>query len=237
MAKKKKTTAEFDGIFVDKAEYGEKLEGFGRLKDNILFLIENGKNKIVQVESSVAGECKTTVIANLAVLLGMNEKKVLIIDIDFLRAKSHILFNVNNEKGLNEYMLGQAALDEVVQSTQYKNVDLLPRGGKVANASLVLISEKFHDTLKKFREEYDIVLIDMSPVLQSANYLHVSPLTDATLFLVAYGKTHRSQVREAIAELKKSGANIVGAVYTMYDPKIGRSVGYKGNSYYDIFNS
>ena len=179
MAKKKKTAAEFDGIFVDKAEYGEKLEGFGRLKDNILFLIENGKNKIVQVESSVAGECKTTVIANLAVLLGMNEKKVLIIDLDFLRAKSHILFNVNNEKGLN----------------------------------------------------------DMSPVLQSANYLHVSPLTDATLFLVAYGKTHRSQVREAIAELKKSGANIVGAVYTMYDPKIGRSVGYKGNSYYDIFNS
>lgn len=45
MAKKKKTAAEFDGIFVDKAEYGEKLEGFGRLKDNILFLIENGKTR------------------------------------------------------------------------------------------------------------------------------------------------------------------------------------------------
>ena len=234
---KKNISCNAGSIFVDKPEFFGKLEGYSRLKDNVLFLTEDGKNKIIQVESSVAGECKTTVVANLAVLLGMNNKKVLIIDLDFLRAKSHKMFNVDGEKGLNEYMLGQAELKDVIHATQYDNVDVLSRGGKVANPSLVLISEKFHNTLKQLRGSYDVILVDMSPVLQSANYLHVSPLTDATIFFVAYGKTHRSQVKEAVAELKKSGANIVGSVFTMYDPKIGRSVGYKGNSYYDIFNA
>ena len=56
--------------------------------------------------------------------------------------------------------------------------------------------------------------------------------------LAAYDHELVDEAASRIVEtMKKSGANIVGAVYTMYDPKIGRSVGYKGNSYYDIFNS
>lgn len=233
--KEKKRANAFDLIVVDRAD-PKMCEGYYRLKDNVLFLNEGGKNKVIQLASSVTGERKTQVAANLAVLLGMNDKKVIVVDLNFIHPGLHRLFGFSNTMGLSEYMNGKATLDEAINKTSYKNVDVLLQGENVANSSLVLISEKFRATVEELGRRYDVVLLDMSPVLQSSDYLHVSPLADATIFLVAYGKTKRSHVQEAIGELRRSGANIVGSVFTLYDAKKGRSVGYVGNSYYDGYD-
>ena len=58
-------------ILVETGNANEK-EAFNRLKDNVLFFLDNGKNKVLQIESSVAGEGKSTVVANLAVMLAIN---------------------------------------------------------------------------------------------------------------------------------------------------------------------
>jgi Mrp family chromosome partitioning ATPase len=57
-----------DGVL----EHGE---GYTRLKDNILYMNADGNIKVIQVESALSAEGKTTVVANLAVCLGATEKR------------------------------------------------------------------------------------------------------------------------------------------------------------------
>ena len=80
-------------------------DGYERLRDNILYLNADGKNKVIQIESSIAHEGKTTVLCNLAVSLGLTNKKVVVVDLDFRRPKTHRVFKVSKDLGVAEYIL------------------------------------------------------------------------------------------------------------------------------------
>ena len=230
--KKDKKVIQEDKIIVDEKSFSGKVEGYNRLKDNILYLNADGNAKVIQIESSVMHEGKTTVATNLAVSLGLTDKKVVIVDLDFRKANVHRRFNMHNDKGLAEYMLGTIGYDELVQHTSYKNVDLIARGGKVYNASVILVSDKFKDLMKELREKYDFVILDCAPVLQVSDYINILSVSDGVLFLVAYGTTTRNQVADAIKELKKNNAKILGSVFTMYDRKKDKGYGYGYGKYY-----
>lgn len=239
-SKKNKKAVHEDRIVVNEKSLNGKVEGYNRLKDNILYLNADGSNKVIQVESSIMHEGKTTVSCNLAVSLGLTEKKVIVVDLDFRKANVHRRFNLHNDKGLAEYMLGTVEYEDIVQTTKYKNVDVISRGGKVYNASVILVSPKFKELIKKLRDTYDYVIMDCAPVLQVSDYINVLSVADGVLFLVAYGQTTRNQVTDAINELKKNNANILGAVFTMYDRKKDKDYGYGkyyGKGYYSYYRS
>lgn len=229
---KKKKTEYANTIIVGKSG-AHGVEGYNRLRDNILYLNADGKNKVIQIESSVASEGKTTVAVNLAINLGLTNKKVIILDLDFNRPRVHRAFNLEKECGIAEYVLGNIGKDKLIKKTEYKNVKVITRGAEVFNSSLVFVSEKFKSLIAELREGYDYVILDCAPVLQISDYIHVSKVSDGVLFLVAYGKTTKSQVTEAIKELKKSDVNILGSVFTMYDKKKDKNLGY--HSYYQRY--
>ena len=190
-----------------------------------------GKNKVIQIESAVAAEGKTTVICNLAVSLGMTEKKVVVVDLDFRRPRVHRLFSLNKDLGIAEYILGDMKKEEIIKKTEYANVDVITRGAEIHNASLVLLSDKFKSLIDQLKQEYDYVLLDCAPVLQVSDYIHISKISDGVLFMVAYATTTKTQVMDAIKELKNNGANMLGTVFTMYDKKKDKEVGYGGGYY------
>lgn len=194
-------------------------DGYERLRDNILYLNTDGNNKVIQIESSVAHEGKTTVLCNLAVSLGLTDKKVVVVDLDFRRPKTHRVFGLSKDTGIAEYILKDVKLEKIIKKTKYKNVDLITRGAEVYNSSLVFVSEKFREFIKDLREQYDYVLLDCAPVLQVSDYIHISKISDGVLFVVAHAKTSKSLVADAIKELKKNDANIFGCVFSMYDKK------------------
>lgn len=237
--KKKKVISQDREIVVSDTRSG-KIEGYNRLRDNILYLNADGKNKVIQVESSMMHEGKTTVSCNLAVSLGLTDKKVVVVDLDFRKANVHRTFKIDNDKGLSEYMLGTISYEEMIKKTDYKNVDVITRGGEVYNSSVILISKKLEELIAKLKEEYDYVILDCAPVLQVSDYINILRLADGVLFLVAYGVTTRNQVSEAVKELKKNNANILGMVFTMYDRKKDKNYGYGkyyGKGYYSYYRS
>ena len=187
----------------------------------------DGKNKVIQFESAVAGEGKTSVACNLAVSLGLTDKKVVVVDLDFRKPKDHIVFEQSKDIGISEYMLDSASREEIIKHTKYQNVDLITGGEKVHNSSLVLVSEKFKNLIASLREEYDYVLLDCAPVLQISDFIHVSKVSDGVLFVVAYAKTIKTQAEDAIKELKRNNIPVLGTVFSMYDRKKDRGYGYK----------
>ena len=226
---KKNINGGVGGIIVGDENKTMVAEGYNRLKDNVLYLNADGNKKVIQVESAIKSEGKTTVICNLAVALGLTEKKVVLVDLDFRRPRAHRLFKAEKEIGIAEYVLDKVDLDGITKKTSYKNVDLITRGDDIHNSSLVLVSDKFKNLIKTLREKYDYVLLDCPPILQVSDYMHISEVSDGVLFVVAYAQTTKTQVSEAIKELRKNKTNILGTVFSMYDKKKDRN--YDGGAY------
>lgn len=201
-------------------------ESYVRLKDNILYYGIDGKKKVIQIESSVGDEAKTTTLGNITIALGLSGKKVCVIDLDFRKARLHRLFHVENSKGITDYMVGRISKEELYKKTSYENVTLINRGSEIQNTSIILTSDKMKNFFQELRKEFDFVLIDCPPVLLISDYIHISQLSDGVLFLIAYGKTKKKQVAEAVNQLRLNNVDIMGAVFTFYDPK-------KSNSYYE----
>ena len=194
----------------------------------------DGAKKVIQIESAVKGEGKTTVACNLAVSLGLTDKKVVVVDLDFHRPRTHRLFNVEKEMGIAEYILGNADAKSIIKHTEYKNVDLITRGAEIYNSALVFVSDKFKNLIADLREKYDYVLLDCAPVLQVSDFIHISQISDGVLFMVAYASTTKVQVKEAIDEMRKNGAEILGTVFTMYDKK--KDSNYQSGKYYGYYS-
>lgn len=230
--KKKRNSSQTEyGIVVGENSLSGKMEGYNRLRDNILYINSDNNHKVLQVESSVAHEGKTTIASNLAVTLGMINKKVVVVDLDFRRPRVHRKFELSNDNGIADYMLGNIEKKDLIKATKYKNVDIITRGSKVYNATLILVSDKFKELIKELREEYDYVILDCAPVLQVSDYINILQVSDGVVLLVAYGSTTRNQVVETVKEIKKNGGKILGTVFSMYDKGKAKAYGY-GNSYY-----
>lgn len=228
--KKKTQSSSIGKIYIEENSKSSQFEDYNRLKDNLLYISADGNYKVIQVESSVMSEGKTTLVGNIAVSLGQTNKKVLIIDLDFRRPKVHRLFSFSKDNGISDYFLGKIGKEELIKKTKYKNVDVITRGALVYNSSLLLLSDKFKNLIAELREEYDFIFLDCAPVLQVSDYIHIAKISDGVLFLVAYASTTKTQVVDAIKELKKNGANILGSVFTMYD--INKDQNYYKGRYY-----
>ena len=210
-----------------------KSENYYRLKDNVIYYSDSGKNKVFQIESSISGEGKSTVVINLAVALARSGKKVCVMDLDFRRPKIHRAFNIPNFEGIAEYMLGDCSKEALVKKTDY-NVDVINRGKATQNTSIIFTSDKFKELISELREEYDIILLDCPPVLLVSDYIHISKFSDAVLFVVSSGVTHRAQLKESVELLKRNEANIFGMVMTYKNSSkfLLKYGGYYSGSYY-----
>ncbi len=229
--KKKTQSKEIGEIFINAKTKASEFEDYNRIKDNLLYINADGMHKVIQIESSVMSEGKTTFVCNLAVSLGLTNKKVLVIDLDFRRPKIHRLFSFTKDDGISDYFLDRISRQELIKKTEYKNVDIITRGVPVYNSSTLLLSDKFKNLIEELRNEYDFIFLDCAPVLQVSDYIHISKVSDGILFLVAYALTPKSQVVDAIKELRKNDAKILGSVFTMYDRNNDKGY-YKGHYKY-----
>ena len=116
-ARKQKRLQRSEAIVFSREGNAPAKEAYNRLKDNILYFAVDGNKKVIQVESSNASEGKTTIICNLAVCLGMSGKKVVLVDLDFRKARVHRSFQVENVDGISDYMVGKVTKDKMIKKT------------------------------------------------------------------------------------------------------------------------
>lgn len=188
-------------------------ECYTRLRDNVIYYCDSGKNKVFQIESAISGEGKSTVCANLAVSLAKSGKKVLLVDLDFRRPMIHKIFKITNLNGIVEYMLDECGKENLVKNTDY-GVDIVNRGKVAHNTSLIFMADKFKALIEELKNNYDVVLLDCPPVLQVSDYIHISKIADSVICVVSHGKARRSQVKETMSLLRRENIKIFGTVLT-----------------------
>ena len=127
-------------------------ESFRSLRTNLQYILREKNEQIILITSTISGEGKTFCAVNLATILSMSNKKVLLMGMDLRKPKLHKLFNLSNEVGLSNYLIGQAKSEEIVLETNIKNLFILPSGPVPPNPAELLETEKMDELMLELKK-------------------------------------------------------------------------------------
>ncbi|MCY1657983.1 polysaccharide biosynthesis tyrosine autokinase [Dietzia sp. SL131] len=207
-------------------------ESFRRLRTNLQFLSVDKPPRVFVLTSSVAAEGKSETAINLSLALAESGNRVLLVEADLRRPLVVNYMSMPDKVGLTNVLSGQAEFRDVVQETRHQGVDLLACGPLPPNPSELLASEVARQLVDQLREIYDYVIIDSPPLLPVTDGALLSRITDGALLVVRENRTTSDQVAQAVDNLAKADANLLGVVTVANRPATRGSAGYYDSYYY-----
>jgi capsular exopolysaccharide synthesis family protein len=212
---------------------GPAAEAYRVLRNNLNFVNFQNDIKTLLVTSSVPGEGKSTVAANLATALTHAGMKVVLVNGDFRRPVTGEFFAVNNTIGLSDVLLGRSGVSAALQQLGGGLPLVLNSGQPPPNQIELLGSEKMAELIKCLREWFDFIIIDSPPLLAAADASALVRWADGVL-MVAHGGVSSRQAGKAGREmLEKVGARMLGVVvWGLKDGRVGgghASYAYQGH--------
>jgi len=163
-------------------------ETFRSLRTNLGFVMKKSE-KVLLCTSVMPGEGKTFVSTNLAMSMALMGRKVLVVGLDIRKPRLAKLFGlVTGHHGLTTYLAGEDSSDgflreQIFNSGMHANLDVLPAGLIPPNPGELITSERLDDVFARFREWYDMVIVDTPPVGLVSDTLLLGRLADATLIV------------------------------------------------------
>jgi capsular exopolysaccharide synthesis family protein len=186
---------------------------------------------VLAITSPGPYEGKTTVTTNLSIALAEIGRKVLLIDADLRRPRIHEIFRLDNEVGLATLLRGaemdKAAVDAAVKETAVPNLFALPSGPSTSAAASLLFSPHMQELLRRFKDEFDTVLIDTPPTLQMPDARVIGRLSDAVVLVTRANHTTRDAALAASQRFGEDQTRVLGTILNDWDPKLAPN-GYYG---------
>jgi len=188
-------------------------EAYRTLRTNVMFVnAEQRQLKLIMVTSPGPGEGKSTTAANLAITLAQQGAPTLLVDADLRRPLVHRAFNLVQEPGLTDVLVGKAQLREAIRPNVVPKLDVLPAGALPPNPSELLGSEPMHRLLDQLRGQYETIIFDSPPTLAVTDATVLGAEADAVILVVRAGETEEVAAQRAIAQLRRVQARVAGSV-------------------------
>ncbi len=207
-------------------------ETYRSLRTNLSFSSLDNPIKSMLVTSPGPSEGKSLTVANLGISFAETGMRTLILDVDLRKPVQHKLFDIEKKPGLSNYMVEEAALDDVIYDVGVHNLWLIPAGKNPPNPSGILASRKFADLMKNLTEKFDMVILDTPPVISVTDSVLISLNVGGVLFVVKFGTTDKQVAVSAMERLKKGRSNFLGVV--LNETRFDRGYGYY--RYYDYYS-
>jgi capsular exopolysaccharide synthesis family protein len=206
-------------------------EAVRSIRTGLIFGTLNHPRPIVMVTSASPGEGKTTAILNMACSMAQL-KRVLLIEADLRKPEIGKRLNLPlRSPGICNLIVGDEEFSHCIFPLR-ENLDVIPSGRIPPNPLEMLSAPRFAELLAKFREEYDMVIIDSPPVGPVSDPIVLSRLTDAVLFVVRAQKSQVKQVQQAISRLRRVQAPLTGIILNFADVMRERYYKYHYHHYY-----
>lgn len=188
-------------------------EAYRALRTNVTFVnAEQRALQLICVTSPGPGEGKSTTAANLAITLAQQGAATLLVDADLRRPLVHRAFNLVQEPGLTDVLVGGAQLREAIRPNVIPKLDILPAGALPPNPSELLGSEAMHRLLEQLRAQYDSVIFDSPPALAVTDAAVLGALSDAVILVLRSGETEEVAAQRALGQLRRVQARVAGTV-------------------------
>ena len=208
----------------------EVMESYAKLRMNLLYTLVGKKSHSVVITSSISGEGKTTIAANLAISCAMGGKKVLLVDADLRRGCQRDVFEFDkHSRGLSDALVGKCKWQDTILKDIRETLDLMPAGHFPPNPAELLASDEMRSLLVELEQEYDLVLLDMPPVNIVADPLVLSDHVAGCLFVTRQNFSDHRDIKKALIEAEMTGMNVLGFIF--YGENINQG-GYYSRRYY-----
>ena len=198
-------------FIVDKLPKSITAESYRSLRTNIQYSSIDKQVKTLVVTSSNAGEGKSTVAGNLAYTFFQSGKRVLIIDCDLRKPSLHRKFNVSNEVGLTDVLVGTSELNKVMKKID-DSLYLLTTGTLPPNPAEIIGSNTMENFLDECKINFDYIILDTPPILPVTDSKLLAIKADATVLVVRSEISKLKHVSQAFKELGKVNANVIGTI-------------------------
>ena len=186
-------------------------ESFRRLRTNIFSPVTNREIKTLLITSPVRQDGRTTVTANLGVIMSQGNRNVVIVDADLRESKMHEHFDLENERGLGNVLEGKAKLQDVLQKTAYPRLSVVTSGPQPLNSEL-LDSSAMMEVLEELGKTFDIVLLDSPSSVSVTDPAVLAPKVDAVMLVVRHGWVRREAMQYTMRNLRGVGAKLLGVI-------------------------
>ena len=198
-------------------------EAYRTLRTNIQFSSVDNPIRSLLVTSSSPGEGKSTTTANLAVVLAQTGQRVVVVDTDLRRPVLHKVFGIPNNIGLTTALLAgeSLSLEDYLQPTEIDTLSVLTSGPIPPNPSELLGSHRMQHLIEVLAQAADIVIFDSPPVLAVTDAVVLGRQVDGVLVVADAGNTREHALAQAVAELQKTGANVLGVALNRLDTRRG----------------
>jgi len=206
-------------------------EAYRALRTNIQISSVDKPIRTLVVTSANPLEGKSTTVANMSVVMAQADKSVILVDADLRRSSIHKIFQMANREGLTNVLLeDEPSPDRWLQGTGVENLRVLTSGPLPPNPSEMLGSQKMVQLIERLKKAADIVIFDAPPVLSVTDAVVLALQADGVLLVIEAGRTRRTAARNAVDQLGRVGAKVLGVVLNGVSPR--QTMGYY-YGYYD----
>ena len=209
-------------------------EAIKTIRTNLAFSSIDKELKVILVTSPEAGDGKSYISANLAVAYAQEGKKVLLIDADLRKGRQHEIYDVQNpiNTGYSNLILRYndgMNIDKYIETTDIKNVFIIPTGPTPPNPIELLDSEKNAKFIEKAKDRFDIIILDCPPVIGLSDALVMTKFSDVNIVVVSNKKTKFESLDRTKKIFEQANKKIDGVIINKAQTK--------QNSYYSYYTN
>ncbi len=219
-------------------------ESFRSVRTSLKYYTRDSESFIVSITSTISSEGKTFISVNLASIVALLGKKVLIVGLDLRKPKIHRVFNIDNAEGLSTYLSGNSQYEDIIKETSVKNLYCTPSGEIPPNPAELIESEKMKIFFERVRKDFDFIILDTPPIAVVTDAMLLTRFVDMNIFVVRQRYTSKNTL-DLIDELYHGGkfknlAIIINDInlsgYYGYGLRYGYSIGSGYNYGYNYYS-
>lgn len=204
------------------------VELFRLLRNNIQFLMTHKDDKVVLVTSSISGEGKSFISANLASSFALLGKKVVLVGMDIRNPQLAKILKLNDTPGVTSYLSNSdTSIESITQQVaSVEGFNVIVAGTIPPNPSELLLGERTSQLFDDLRRRYDIIIIDSAPIAMVSDTFSLAKFSDATLFVTRANHTKRNLVKYFNEVVARKQFNNVAVVLNDSNPRLSAGYGY-----------
>ncbi len=210
-------------------------EDFRSLRTNIQFASVDYNLRTLLITSATPKDGKSVIASNLSIVLAQGGQKISLIDADLRRPRIHEYMQIPNKWGLTYLFTAKDnRLDGVLRKNISMGLSVMTAGGLPPNPAELLGSEKMYHIIADVSDQSDVIVFDSPPLNAVTDASVLSKFIDGVILVVRAGTTKIVAAQQALEQLERVGANVIGVVLNHVDMKKARYGTYY--SYYSDYS-
>lgn len=218
-------------LIIDKKPKALIAEAFRSIRTNLQFVDNTEGSKVLAITSTISSEGKTFVAINLAGIISLSGKRVIIMDLDMRRPRIHRGFDVENDRGMSTLLIGKHTLEQVTRKSSLENLDFVTAGPIPPNPSELIISERTKEIIEEAKSKYDVLVIDNPPVGLVTDGISVIQMADYPIYIFRADYSKKHFVQNVDRLINENGIKKMSVILNSVDVERNKYGYYYGYGY------